>query len=425
MCDSLVAVGGETASGTTLFAKNSDRKAGECQPFLQFPEAWHPPGARVRCTHIEIPQVEHSFRVMGHSPWWVWGFEHGVNEHGVALGNHTVFSKDPVEEQPGLIGMDLVRLALERSRSAREAVETIATLLEAHGQGGSAFAPGAAGYHNSFSIADPREAWLLETTGRRFAARRARRDALSNHLCLGSDWELGSRDLASYARERGYCEASDRLDLAAAYRNPGVPGRISEGRRRRSRELLARASAGVDVRTLQGILRDHGEGGPVRLPDSTLDEERHFTLCMHAEPVGTTTASLVAPLPRDCARPWPVWISFASPCIGIFLPVYLDGVIPPELARGGEACEAGSAWWSFERLQGVAEVDFVRHTPRLREAWSKLELEIEVERLEVERVAASQRDRDASAKLLSEFMARSIARALELARDLADSIRPG
>ena len=96
MCDSLVAVASETAGGATLFAKNSDRKAGECQPLLQFPEAFHPTGARVRCTHVEIPQVDHTLRVLGHSPWWVWGFEHGVNEHRVAVGNLTVFSREPV-----------------------------------------------------------------------------------------------------------------------------------------------------------------------------------------------------------------------------------------------------------------------------------------------------------------------------------------
>ena len=57
MCDSLVAIPPETSAGVALFAKNSDRKAGECQPLLQFPETMHPPRAMLRCTYVEIPQV--------------------------------------------------------------------------------------------------------------------------------------------------------------------------------------------------------------------------------------------------------------------------------------------------------------------------------------------------------------------------------
>ena len=178
----------------------------------------------------------------------------------------------------------------------------------------------------------------------------------------------------------------------------------------------------MDVRTLEGVLRDHADGGPVRLAGSTTDEERYFTLCMHSEPVGTTTASLVAELPLDRSRPWPVWISFATPCTGIFLPVYLDGVIPPELARGGESYEGESAWWTFERLQDAASADFAAHTPPLRAAWSKLEAEIERERAELERAAAAEPDRDAAAKLLTEFMTRTTERALAEARRLTDSI---
>ncbi len=121
----------ETRIGATVFGKNSDRSEHECQPFRQFPAAPSTrPVPRRRCTHIEIPQVAETYAVMGHSPWWVWGFEHGVNEHAVAIGNETVFSKEAIEERPGLIGMDLVRLGLERGRTAREALEVMATLIE-------------------------------------------------------------------------------------------------------------------------------------------------------------------------------------------------------------------------------------------------------------------------------------------------------
>src|SRR4029450_115827 len=97
------------------------------------------PGTRVRCQYIEIAQARETARVIGSRPYWLWGLEDGFDEHGVAIGNHTVFSKDSLSGR-GLLGMDLVRLGLERARTALAAVETISALVEAHGQGGSGYA---------------------------------------------------------------------------------------------------------------------------------------------------------------------------------------------------------------------------------------------------------------------------------------------
>lgn len=407
MCDSFVVSGAHSASGAAFFAKNSDRHQGECQPWLQFPGALHPRASKAVCTHVSIPQVAETYRVMGHSPWWVWGFEHGVNEHGVAIGNQTVFSQEPVEATPGLIGMDLVRLGLERGRDAREALEVIAALLESHGQGGAALGPGESGYHNSFTIADPQQSWILETSGRRWAARRVELEALTNHITLGTDWQIGSRDLESFARAEGWWRQSGRLDMAVAYRNPHVPPILSEGRLRRSRELLHADGGRHDLETLKSMLRDHFEAGVA--PDVALspEDEAYFTLCMHSEPVGTTTASMVAALPTDRTAPWPVWISFGSPCVGIFIPVYLEGAIPASLAAGGEHDTDGSVWWAFERLRTAAAADYERFVPMLRDGWTTLEEKIEQERLGVEdhaRRAAVQGDTDRSGALLSDFM---------------------
>lgn len=433
MCDSVGVAPARSATGRTLFAKNSDRPEGECQPFVQYPAAHHPRGARVRCTHVEIAQVAETFAVMGHSPFWVFGFEHGVNEHAVAIGNHTVFSREPVEEQPGLIGMDLVRLGLERARTAREAVEVVATLVETHGQGGPAFKPGGGGYHNSFTIADAREVWLMETSGRRWAARRVEAGALTNHFTLDTGWEIASRDLESFARTEGWWTERARVDVARAYRNEHVPGRISEGRLRRSCALLA-ARAAHDVAGLEALLRDHGDGGLAPPAHTSTEDEAHFTLCMHAEPVGTTTASLVAELPardeRDDAgwRPWPVWISFATPCTGVFLPVYVDGVVPAAYARGGETPSDDSAWWAFARLRAAAQRDFAALNPRLRAAWAPLERDIERERVEAEARAlelARAGDGDAARDALSAFAQRCAERAIARAAELVDAIESG
>jgi secernin len=424
MCDSVVAVGDPTAAGETLFATNSDRRADECQPFVQFSEASHPPEAMLSCTHIAIHQVAETYRVMGHSPWWAWGFEHGVNEHAVAIGCHRVFSKEPIDAKPGLIGMDLVRLGLERGRSAREALEIIAGLIELHGQGGPSFAPDAEGDHHAFLLADPSEAWLLETSNRRWAARRCSLEGASNHYSIGSDWEFGSRDLVEFARTAGWWKQSGRLDVTAAYCDGSVSSLSSKGRQRRSRELLSEAS-GHDVATFQRLLRDHLDGGATWTAGSTPDEERHYTLCAHSEPLHWTTASIVAPLPSTLDAPWPIWISFGTPCTGIFLPVYLSGVIPAELARGGEDSRSDSAWWTFKLLQDAASRDPERITPMLRAGWVEFEAQLEHARLvaeETARGAALSGDRNRAAQDVSEFMDWAVTAALDRAELLCNRV---
>jgi len=120
-----------------------------------------------------VDQVGKSNAVILSKPAWMWGAEMGANEHGVCIGNEAVFTKllekEGLEEK--LLGMDLVRLALERAKSADEAVTVITDLLEKYGQGGPCsdtqtdFT-----YHNSFLIADRKEAWVLETAGALWAA---------------------------------------------------------------------------------------------------------------------------------------------------------------------------------------------------------------------------------------------------------------
>ena len=422
MSDSAVAVGAETRTNTTIFAHNSGRRGGECHPFVQFPAAHHAPGSRVTCTHVEIPQVAETYALMGHSPWWMWGLEQGVNEHAVAIGCHAVFSKEHLEEGPGLIGADLVRLGLERGRDAREALEVIATLLESHGQGGAALAPDGGGCHNGFLIADPQGAWLLETSNRRWCARRATLDACSNHYTLGQDWEIASRDLEPYARARSWWREPERVDVAAAYRNTGVPGHISAGRLRRAHELLAERRGNHDVLSLQSLLRDHGEGkGWFDAADADHEQERYFTLCAHSDPIQWTTSSLVASLPDARPGPWPVWIGFGTPCSGVFLPVYLDGALPACLARGGQEERVDSAWWAFKELQDAVMRDPASHTPQVRAHWSHFEKRLEDEREQVERsarAASAARDPHRAALLVSEFMARAAEAALSDARQL-------
>jgi len=387
-CDSLVALPHASADGTVLFAKNSDRPADECQPLHLQPRQTHDTGTPLRCTYIEIPQATETARLIGSRPCWCWGFEHGLNEHGVAIGNHTVFSRDPLVGS-GLIGMDLVRLGLERGRTAEQAVDIMTALLEAHGQGGSGYGDRDWSYHNSFLVADRRTAFVLETSDRHWATRRIDTvGSVSNHLTIGADWDALSSGAIEHAIDRQWWSEAreERFNFAEAYRDTTVvPDVVSSGRHRRTCELLARHAGAISVGSLKFALRDH-YGAPVPPSLLTPADERYFSVCMHAEPVGTTTASVIARIPPDTGEPLIYWASFGSPCVGAFIPLFVDGEVPAVLTNGDPQPSDDSLWWQFKRLLGHVERDWACHHPPVREALDHFEAEI-TEHMRTTRIA--------------------------------------
>ena len=423
-CDTLVALAPATQAGVTLFAKNSDRPPRECQRVVQLPRGRNAPGARVRCQYVEIPQVEETAAVLGSQPWWLWGFEHGVNEHRVAIGNETVFAREPLGAQ-GLLGMDLVRLGLERGRSARDALDVMTGLLETHGQGGSGHVAMDWPYHNGFLIADPHEAWILETSDRHWAARRVvDLGNVSNGLALARDWDRGSTDLTTFAVEQGWWPAgAGRVDFAAAYADDaGVPPNLCVERRRRAATLLRDARGEVTPGLLRGVLRDHYDGPTHRA--RPFDDPHFFSLCMHADPLDNTTASIVATLPADPLRPAAAWVSLGSPCVGAFVPCYLVGTVPAVLGNGGAEPDTASPWWRMRELLTLVERDFERYAPPVRARWNAFEADCTREASAVEEEATALARRGASvAATLTDFMDRTVKKYLTLLETLVRELR--
>jgi secernin len=102
MCDTMIAMGTITGTGRTCLAKTSGREPNEAQYFTRIPAADHPEGAMVRMTFVEIPRVAHTSAHVGSRPSRMWGFEHGVNEHGLAIGNGAEWSRLSAGTEAGL-----------------------------------------------------------------------------------------------------------------------------------------------------------------------------------------------------------------------------------------------------------------------------------------------------------------------------------
>jgi dipeptidase len=377
-CDTLVALGSETRSGRTLFAKNSDRPTTECQPLQAVPARRHAPGATVRCTYLEIPEAEETLAVLGSRPWWIWGFEHGVNEAGVAIGNEALHTRETPAES-GLLGMDLLRLGLERGRTADEAKGVITDLLARHGQGGSAQHGGRRYYHNSFIIADPGTAWVLETSGRHWVARRVRgRAAISNLATIGDDWDEASPGIEAYAAARGWWTPAPgrRFDFRAAFENP-EPRYRAEARYDAHCRFLA-TTGRPDVPDMFRHLRDHYDGGTIHRPGRKDGDPEGWSVCMHPEPAtGATAAAMVAELGRE--TPVIAWCAQTTPCTSVFLPVAVGAELPPALTAGTGEPDGRSSWWLMKALGDEVMHDPASRTPVVQRMWQAWERALHAE----------------------------------------------
>jgi hypothetical protein len=194
MCDTFAVGPRLTADGTTIFAKNSDREPDEAHVVLSVERSEYKQGEPLRCTYIEIPQVGRTHAAVLCKPFWIWGAEMGVNEEGLVIGNEALFMRIRPERQAGLIGMDLLRLALERASSADEACDVITGLLGRYGQAGPCgYRDKGFAYMNSFLIADRQQIAVLETLGRDYVIRRSEGHAvISNAPAIASDWDRSS-----------------------------------------------------------------------------------------------------------------------------------------------------------------------------------------------------------------------------------------
>jgi dipeptidase len=334
MCDTFVSLPQATADGSVILGKNSDREPNEAHEIVALPAEEHP-GDSVRATYIEIPQAKRTHAVILSRPYWIWGAEMGVNEHGVSIGNEAVFTKAAREPRPGLLGMDLLRLGLERAESAEQAIEVISGLLAQYGQGGQSGHTNPLEYDNSFIVADRNSAWILETVGRDWAASRVTSSAsISNGLTLEQ------ADLTSPGLADGPVTAhSDFLYTRFS---------DSAARQCRTADTLTAQRGRTDVAAAMRLLRDHGRAGYKWSPSRKVTGQ---TVCAHAGfgpiRVAQSTGSMVSHVTHDDIT---VWVTGTSaPCTSVFKPVWFGSGLPP-LTRPGQMFDPSTLWWRHELL---------------------------------------------------------------------------
>jgi secernin len=361
MCDTFVATPEATVDGSVIFAKNSDREPNEAQAIEYYPAKVYKKGEDLKLSYISIPQAKETRGVLLSRPFWIWGAEMGVNDAGVAIGNESVFTKLPMRKEKKLLGMDMLRLGLERADTAEGALDVIVELLKEYGQGGPAgYEDKKLLYHNSFIIADTKEAWVLETADNEWAAVKVKGvRSISNRITIGTEFDRSSPGLVDTAVKKGWCKSEGEFHFGKAYSDWFFTTfSMAKERCERTQKLVDGGAGKIDPVMMMNYLRDHNLDGGIYKPQSRLFMAE---ICMHAaNPVSRmsqTTGSLVAHLTGKINTHWIT--GTAAPCTSIFKPFYFEaGKLPDVGPVPTGKFDDSTIWWRHEGLHREVLKDY-------------------------------------------------------------------
>lgn len=324
MCDTFICPPHLSATGNWIFGKNSDREPNEIQLSKRYPTRVNLSGKQ-QCTFIEVDHVKETFATILSQPIGMWGAEMGINEKGVTIGNEAVFTKISIpKKNTGLTGMDMLRLALESSATARNALEKLKELNEKYGQDANGGYQSDFYYHNSFLIADADEAFVLETAGKFWAVEYVKTfRAISNGLSIGKTYDEIHPEAIYFARKKSWISTGEDFDFAKAFSAYWMPRLANCQLRRTTVEKHQKEKFGISdaFRTL----RTHDDTETYFSPHRATTA----SVCMHASGLFSpqqTTASMVVEIRKE--QPHTVWLTgSAAPCLSVFTPFYFDSDI--------------------------------------------------------------------------------------------------
>ena len=346
--------------GETFFAKNSDREASEPQIVCYIPPVVDDDNVELQTTYLSILQSPCRHGVILSRPAWLWGAEMGVNDCGVVIGNEAVFSKLVARTGVALLGMDLVRLGLERGESARHALDCITQLLQAYGQGGPAgFRDKSFRYDNSFIIADSDEAWVLETAGKHWVAKQiGDYAAISNALSIEDDFDLCSPGLVEWAKENEYFDGKGVFNFAKAF-DTRFMKQMGCARKRRAASLNSLGkihdARTASFRSMASSLRQHANNSP------EFSQHDNRDVCMHAGGLtrpSQTCGSMIVCL-REGEQARIMMTGTSAPCLSLFQPVCfpLERSYKQTIFMDEKCATKASFWLRFETVHRRALLD--------------------------------------------------------------------
>ncbi len=396
-CTSIVVTKGATKDGSVINSYTCDGEY--LHHFRIIPAEDHKDGEFVEIKGpngkiVKIPQVKHTFKVVDL-----------MNEHQVAISETTFEGRKELVNPDGLFFYwTLMRLALQRSKTAREAIDVIVSLSNKYGYRSSG---------ETFSITDKNEAWILEVIGRGkeekgiiWVAVRVPEGEMvvhSNSAIIDTfpmdnpDKAMYSKDIVDFAVKKGYYnpESKKPFSFRDAFDPCGVEKlRYTELRRwsvfRRAAPSMKisydfalgksdkkypfsfKPDKKLSVRDVMDLLRDHYEGTPFDMtkgvsagPFSSPYRWRPITWEIDGKkytwqrPISTQQTSFTFVSQSRSKLPDPIggiyWFGFDDTYMTCYIPIYCSvSYFPKEYQIGSlSSFSYDSAWWVFNLVSNL------------------------------------------------------------------------
>jgi dipeptidase len=429
-CTNFLVTKGASADGSTMITYAADAHVlyGE---LYHWPAADYPEGSMLKVYEWdtgkylgEIEQVEHTYNVIGN-----------MNEYQVAIGETTYTGRTELRDTTGIIDYgSLIYIALQRSRTAREAIKTMTNLVKKYGY----YSTG-----ESFSISDPNEVWIMEligkgpgVTGAVWVARQIPDGYISGHANHArittfpfqkennfndpNQTTYHSPDVISFAREMGYFDGKDKnfsfsdtyapLDFGGARfceaRVYAGFNRVASGMEKyedyamgenleNRMPLWVKPDKKLSVRDVMNMMRDYYQGTPMDMTKDVgagpygnivrwrplyweVNGETYFN--ERAISTQQTGFSFVTQ-----SRSWLpdaiggiIWFGVDDTYSTVYVPMYTSMTkVPEPYAQGnGSIMEFSetSAFWAFNQVSNFAYTRYSYMIPEIQKVQDKLEL---------------------------------------------------
>lgn len=420
-CTNLIVGKAASADGSTIVSYSAD-SYGLFGELYHYPAATYPKGTMMVVHEWdtgkylgEIEQARRTYNVIGN-----------MNEYQVTIGETTFGGRPELVDTLGVIDYgSLIYIGLQRSRSAREAIQVMTGLVKEYGYYSSG---------ESFTIADPNEVWIMEMIGKGpgvrgavWVAVRVPDDCISAHANQAriqtfnlNDKEncIYSPDVISFAREKGYFDGVNKdFSFAKAYApldfgalrfcearvwsyfrmfNPEMNAYLSyiQGTTEEPMPLYVKPSRKVSVRDVMNAMRDHYEGTPLDISQDlgagpfntpyrlspltyTVDGQEYF----QERPISTQQTGFSFVAQMRATLPDPVggvlWFGMDDANMTVYTPVYCSTDRVPDCYAKGQADYVtfswNSAFWIFNWVANMVYPRYSQMIGDVRQVQTRLE----------------------------------------------------